>query len=69
MRSTGEVMGVAADLGTALAKAQEATGAALLTGGAVFVSVANRDKRSIACRARLAQMGSRTSRPKGRRPC
>jgi carbamoyl-phosphate synthase large subunit len=34
MRSTGEVMGVAADLGTALAKAQEATGAALPTGGA-----------------------------------
>jgi carbamoyl-phosphate synthase large subunit len=58
MRSTGEVMGVAADLGSALAKAQEATGATLPAGGAVFVSVANRDKRSIVLPAsRLAQMG------------
>jgi carbamoyl-phosphate synthase large subunit len=60
MRSTGEVMGVAPDLGTALAKAQEATGATLPAGGSVFVSVANRDKRSIVLPAsRLAQMGFR----------
>jgi carbamoyl-phosphate synthase large subunit len=58
MRSTGEVMGIASDLGVALAKAQEATGAALPTAGAVFVSVANRDKRSIRLPVRhLAELG------------
>jgi len=58
MRSTGEVMGIARDLGVALAKAQEATGAALPTAGAVFVSVANRDKRSIRLPVRhLAELG------------
>jgi carbamoyl-phosphate synthase large subunit len=58
MRSTGEVMGVAASLGIALARAQEATGAALPPGGTVFVSVANRDKRAIVLPARrLAELG------------
>ncbi|HEX9236499.1 MAG TPA: ATP-grasp domain-containing protein, partial [Actinomycetota bacterium] len=58
MRSTGEVMGVAADLGLALAKAQEATGAALPTEGTVFVSVANRDKRAVLLPARrLSDLG------------
>jgi carbamoyl-phosphate synthase large subunit len=58
MRSTGEVMGVASSLGTALARAQEATGAALPPGGTVFVSVANRDKRAIVLPARrLAELG------------
>ncbi len=58
MRSTGEVMGIAEDLGTALARAQEAAGTALPHGGTVFVSVANRDKRHIALPARrLAQLG------------
>ncbi|HEX2031112.1 MAG TPA: carbamoyl-phosphate synthase large subunit [Actinomycetota bacterium] len=47
MRSTGEVMGIASDLGLALARAQAATGAALPSKGTVFVSVSNRDKRSI----------------------
>ncbi|HJP64958.1 MAG TPA: carbamoyl-phosphate synthase large subunit, partial [Actinomycetota bacterium] len=47
MRSTGEVMGIADDLGWALAKAQEATGVGLPTGGTVFISVANRDKRAV----------------------
>jgi len=47
MRSTGEVMGIAPTLGLALAKAQEATGAALPEGGTVVVSVANRDKRAV----------------------
>jgi carbamoyl-phosphate synthase large subunit len=66
MRSTGEVMGVAANLGMALAKAQEATGAALPTGGSVFVSVANRDKRSIVLPvSRLEQMGFRILATKG----
>jgi carbamoyl-phosphate synthase large subunit len=58
MRSTGEVMGVDANLGTALAKAQEATGAALPLRGSVFVSVANRDKRAVLLPARrLADLG------------
>jgi carbamoyl-phosphate synthase large subunit len=58
MRSTGEVMGVAPTLGTALARAQEATGAALPPGGTVFVSVANRDKRAIVLPARrLSELG------------
>jgi carbamoyl-phosphate synthase large subunit len=47
MRSTGEVMGIAPELGVALARAQEATGAALPISGTVFISAANRDKRSI----------------------
>ena len=45
MRSTGEVMGLSEDFGTAFAKAQAAGGWPLPTSGTVFVSVANRDKR------------------------
>ncbi|MDO5736146.1 MAG: carbamoyl-phosphate synthase large subunit [Propionibacteriaceae bacterium] len=45
MRSTGEVMGLSEDFGTAFAKAQAAGGGPLPTQGTVFVSVANRDKR------------------------
>ena len=45
MRSTGEVMGLAQDFGSAFAKAQAAGGGPLPTSGTVFVSVANRDKR------------------------
>ncbi len=48
MRSTGEVMGIARDFGAAFAKSQAGTGSMVLpTAGAVFVSVANRDKRAI----------------------
>jgi carbamoyl-phosphate synthase large subunit len=58
MRSTGEVMGVDADPGAALAKAMVAAGHALPVAGAVFVSVANRDKRAIGFLAgRLADLG------------
>jgi carbamoyl-phosphate synthase large subunit len=58
MRSTGEVMGVDADPGAALAKAMVAAGHALPTTGTVFVSVANRDKRAIVFPAkRLADLG------------
>ncbi|MGJ4049618.1 carbamoyl-phosphate synthase large subunit [Corynebacterium macclintockiae] len=46
MKSTGEVMGLDDDFGTAFAKSQEATGD-LPTEGTVFVSVANRDKRTL----------------------
>jgi carbamoyl-phosphate synthase large subunit len=58
MRSTGEVMGIADDLGTALARAQAATGIPLPVTGTVFVSVCNRDKRGILFPVkRLADLG------------
>ncbi|HEX8098754.1 MAG TPA: carbamoyl-phosphate synthase large subunit, partial [Actinomycetota bacterium] len=58
MRSTGEVMGIAEDLGVALAKAHEGTGSRLPLSGRAFVSVANRDKRAIVPPARrLAELG------------
>jgi carbamoyl-phosphate synthase large subunit len=60
MRSTGEVMGIAPDLGLALARALEASASGLPTSGTVFVSVANRDKRGIILPARrLAELGFR----------
>ncbi len=45
MRSTGEVMGLSDNFGTAYAKSQAAGGWPLPTGGTLFVSIANRDKR------------------------
>ncbi|MBF6348588.1 MULTISPECIES: carbamoyl-phosphate synthase large subunit [Nocardia] len=47
MKSTGEVMGIDADFGTAFAKSQSAAYGSLPTEGTVFVSVANRDKRAM----------------------
>ncbi|GHG39794.1 carbamoyl-phosphate synthase large chain [Sinomonas cellulolyticus] len=47
MRSTGEVMGIDKHFDTAFAKSQAAANSSLPTSGRVFVSVANRDKRSI----------------------
>src|SRR3954465_8283350 len=47
MKSTGEVMGLDADFGRAFAKAQAAAFGPLPTEGRVFVSMANRDKRSM----------------------
>ncbi|MGZ4272784.1 MAG: carbamoyl-phosphate synthase large subunit, partial [Solirubrobacteraceae bacterium] len=44
MRSTGEVMGIAADFPTAFAKAQAAAGAKLPNEGTVFLTVADSDK-------------------------
>lgn len=46
MRSTGEVMGLDHNFDAAFAKAEAAVGAPLPTEGKVFVSVANKDKRS-----------------------
>lgn len=46
MRSTGEVMGLHRNFDAAFAKAEAAIGAPLPTEGKVFVSVANKDKRS-----------------------
>ena len=47
MKSTGEVMGLAPSFGVAYAKAETAAFGALPTEGTVFVSVANRDKRTL----------------------
>ena len=58
MRSTGEVMGIDAMFGTAYAKAQAAVYGPLPVKGRVFVSVANRDKRSMIFPVkRLADLG------------
>lgn len=47
MRSTGEVMGIGKDFPTAFAKSQTASYGGFKSGGSVFVSVADRDKRAI----------------------
>ncbi len=47
MKSTGEVMGIDVAFGPAFAKSQAAAYGSLPTCGRVFVSVANRDKRSL----------------------
>src|SRR5699024_1087811 len=47
MKSTGEVMGLADNFGAAYAKAETGAFGTLPTEGSVFVSVANRDKRSV----------------------
>ena len=58
MRSTGEVMGVATDFGTAYLKAQMGAGMKLPRGGTVFISVSDRDKEYIVGVARrLAALG------------
>jgi carbamoyl-phosphate synthase large subunit len=48
MRSTGEVMGIDTDFGSAYAKAQMAAQPALPDGGNVFISVKDRDKAAVA---------------------
>ena len=58
MKSTGEVMGIDTDFGTAFAKSQLAAYGGLPTSGTVFVSVANRDKRAMIFPVRaLAELG------------
>lgn len=58
MKSTGEVMGIDADFGSAFAKSQTAAYGSLPKEGTIFVSVANRDKRSLVFPVkRLADLG------------
>jgi carbamoyl-phosphate synthase large subunit len=58
MKSTGEVMGIDAGFGQAFAKSQAAAYGSLPTSGKIFVSVANRDKRSMIFPIkRLADLG------------
>ncbi|HEU4948191.1 MAG TPA: carbamoyl-phosphate synthase large subunit [Kribbella sp.] len=60
MRSTGEVMGIDHTFGTAFAKSQAGASQPLPSGGTVFVSVANRDKRHMIFPVkRLADLGFR----------
>lgn len=66
MKSTGEVMGIDSDFGTAFAKSQTAAYGSLPSGGTVFVSVANRDKRSLVFPVkRLADLGFRVLATEG----
>ncbi len=66
MKSTGEVMGIDHDFGTAFAKSQTAAYGSLPTSGTVFVSVANRDKRSLVFPVkRLADLGFRVLATEG----
>jgi carbamoyl-phosphate synthase large subunit len=58
MRSTGEVMGFDVDFPSAFAKSQAAAYGGLPTSGAVFISVADRDKRAITFPVkRLSELG------------
>ena len=60
MKSTGEVMGIDQELGGAFAKSQAGGGFALPLSGTIFISVADKDKRSIVFPAkRLADLGFR----------
>jgi carbamoyl-phosphate synthase large subunit len=58
MKSTGEVMGIDRDFRKAYLKSQVAAGSPLPTSGKVFVTVKNRDKRTVTTLARrLTEMG------------
>ncbi len=66
MKSTGEVMGIDQDFGSAFAKSQTAAYGSLPLQGTVFVSVANRDKRSLVFPVkRLADLGFRVLATEG----
>jgi carbamoyl-phosphate synthase large subunit len=66
MKSTGEVMGIAHDFGSSFAKSQTAAYGSLPAQGTVFVSVANRDKRSLVFPVkRLADLGFRVLATEG----
>jgi carbamoyl-phosphate synthase large subunit len=66
MRSTGEVMGVAADFPTAFAKAQAAAGARLPAHGTVFLTVTDSDKAAIVgIAAQLHDLGFRIVATRG----
>ena len=66
MKSTGEVMGLAGDFGAAYAKSQAGAYGELPTSGTVFVSLANRDKRTLVFPIqRLAGLGFRSLAPHG----
>jgi carbamoyl-phosphate synthase large subunit len=58
MKSTGEVMGIASDFGSAYAKAQLGAGQNLPTAGTVFISIIDNDKKSVlALAAKFREIG------------
>ena len=66
MRSTGEVMGIDRNFGAAFAKAEAAAGVRLPTKGTVFLSVSDRDKRSVVFPAkRLEDLGFHLTATRG----
>jgi carbamoyl-phosphate synthase large subunit len=66
MRSTGEVMGVAADFPTAFAKAQAAAGLRLPTSGTVFLTVTDTDKpAAVGIATQLHDLGFRVVATRG----
>ncbi|MGI9493115.1 MAG: carbamoyl-phosphate synthase large subunit, partial [Geminicoccaceae bacterium] len=66
MKSTGEVMGLDRDFGTAFAKSQLAAGSALPEAGTVFISVRDRDKHGTVDLGReLLQRGYRLLATRG----
>jgi carbamoyl-phosphate synthase large subunit len=66
MRSTGEVMGVAADFPTAFAKAQAAAGTRLPNQGTVFLTVTDSDKSAaVGIAAQLHDLGFRIVATRG----
>ncbi len=66
MKSTGEVMGIDADLGTAYAKSQMASGSSLPLEGRVFISVSDAHKKEVADLAkRFADLGFKLSSTTG----
>jgi carbamoyl-phosphate synthase large subunit len=66
MLSTGEVMGISDDFGTAFAKSQIAAGNTLPTSGNVFFSVKDDDKpRAVEVARKLHQMGFKIIATKG----
>jgi carbamoyl-phosphate synthase large subunit len=66
MKSTGEVMGISRNLGTAFAKAMASAGNRLPTTGTVFISVNDHDKGGALPHARaLAAMGFRIVATRG----
>ena len=69
MKSTGEVMGVAATFGEAFAKAQLSAGQVLPTGGTVFFSVNDHDKpAAIELARRYRRISASRSSPRKARP-
>jgi len=66
MKSTGEVLGMAATFGKAYYKAQEAAGMKLPTKGTVFISVSDDDKKYIIDAAKqLSELGFKIKATKG----
>jgi carbamoyl-phosphate synthase large subunit len=66
MKSTGEVMGIDSTFGLAFAKAQLGAGQKIPTGGDVFISVMDSDKKSvIPVAAKFREMGFKITATRG----